>query len=207
MQINFFDIFNTIYFFKFLLYLEVLRCRSIQNFGFGVYFGCMCKVSLRESCKLYGSSVQGLYALWSTLIREVRVAGNMNSTESKFEKFRKKNVHHILFCPALSNVIKRDIFITSPCPLTWLMDAPLEPLQNAISLHLIFCFLVNSSFHHSELSRVLSIFYNSIWQPYLVSHLKFLFSDFRFVISYPKNQRIPNCTKKYIVKTTFWVAS
>ena len=73
---------------------------------------CMCKTFLKESCKWYGFSVQGLYALCSTVIRTVCVASNMNSTESKLKKFRKKNVGVILFYPFLPRVINRDIFIT-----------------------------------------------------------------------------------------------
>ena len=39
---------------------------------------------------IYFSIWKGLYALCSTVIRKVRIAGNMNSTESKFKKMRKK---------------------------------------------------------------------------------------------------------------------
>ena len=77
----------------------------------------MCKVSLKESCKSHGAPVQGLYALCSTLIREVRVAGSINSTETKFEKFRKKNIRDILFYLSLPHVINSDIFISPPYPL------------------------------------------------------------------------------------------
>ena len=44
------------------------------------------------------------------VIREVRVAGNMNSTE----KFRKRNVRDILFYPSLPHVLNCDIFIIPP---------------------------------------------------------------------------------------------
>ena len=51
---------------------------------------CMCEASLKKTCKSHASSVQELCALCSTLIRGVCVAGNMNSTESKFKKLKKK---------------------------------------------------------------------------------------------------------------------
>ena len=70
---------------------------------------CMCKLSLKDSCKLHGSSVQGLYALCYMLIRRVRVAGNMNSTEWMFKKCCKKNIRDILFYPSLLRVTNRDI--------------------------------------------------------------------------------------------------
>ena len=78
---------------------------------------CMCKVFLKESWKSHGSLVQGLCALCSTLIRWVRMAGNMNSKKSKFKKFPAKNVREILFYPSLPHVIKHHIFITSLRPL------------------------------------------------------------------------------------------
>ena len=74
---------------------------------------CMCEVSLKESCKLHGSSVQELYAFCSTLIKEVRFAGNMNSMKSEFKKFRNKMCTWYLVLP-----------LPTPSNLTWLMNAP-----------------------------------------------------------------------------------
>ena len=86
----------------------------------------ICKVSLNDSCKSHGSSsVKGLYALCSTLIKEVRVAGNMNSTELKFKKLYKKI--YMISCftppsPTWSTMIF-SLLLPTPSNLTWLMDA------------------------------------------------------------------------------------
>ena len=50
-------------------------------------------------------------------------------------------------------------------------------------------------------------YFKGTCQPYWVSHLEFWLFNFRFVISYPKSLGIPNCSKKYTVKVTYWVVS
>ena len=53
-------------------------------------------------------------ALCLSVIRGVRIAVNVNLTESKFKNFYKKSVRDILFYHFLPHVINRDIFITPP---------------------------------------------------------------------------------------------
>ena len=57
---------------------------------------------------------RGCSTFCSTVINGVRVADNMNLTESKFKKFRKNNVRDILSYPSLPDLINRDIFTIFP---------------------------------------------------------------------------------------------
>ena len=74
---NVFNICNTIDFFRFLLYHEVLEFWSNQTFGFGFMQYVL------YVCTSYRGNMRSAYP------------GNMYMTESMFKKFRKKNVSYI----------------------------------------------------------------------------------------------------------------
>ena len=75
-------------FFKFLLYHVVLKSWANQIFGWKCMWKAFIKDLINHALILFNPGL--FFKFYSTVIRGVRVVDNMNPSESKIKKFRKK---------------------------------------------------------------------------------------------------------------------
>ena len=114
---------------------------------------------------------------------------NENSISSKVFGIKSWKFNQMIFIYYKSTYIFLEFF----CTLTFFLN---KPLQNAISLHISFFWILHSIvlfWYHIRFRKNKNIFYWSYhefyrsfiaaWPPYWVSYLKFIKSDTKFVIS------------------------